>query len=200
MFPGFARKSPAIAAPTGVPDAADSARMAGVVAKDVAAFEDLYRAYHPRLSRFIGLMARRPSVVEEAFNDTMLVVWKRAHTYNRQCKVSTWIYSIAYRTTLKALRQQDDPVDDLCSDLLPSDGAGPEEESSGRETRESLVKALGLLSAEHQSALVLTYFHDLPYAEIAQIVDCPVDTVKTRVFHGKRRLRALLTGELGDWL
>jgi RNA polymerase sigma-70 factor (ECF subfamily) len=48
--------------------------------------------------------------------------------------------------------------------------------------------------------LVLTYFHDLPYAEIAQIMSCPIDTVKTRVFHARRRLRALLSGELGDWL
>jgi DNA-directed RNA polymerase specialized sigma24 family protein len=45
--------------------------------------------------------------------------------------------------------------------------------------------------------LILTFFHDLPYAEIAQVVDCPVDTVKTRVFHGRRRLRAALHDCLG---
>ena len=62
------------------------------------------------------------------------------------------------------------------------------------------MQALGNLSHEQRNVLVLTYFHDLPYAEIAQIMDCPVDTVKTRMFHGRRKLRALLSGEPGDWL
>ena len=191
------RASPGTARETDAPDAALVAR---VVARDMHAFESLYRAYHPRLSRFIGLMTPRRSVIEEVLNDTMMVVWKRSETYNRQCKVSTWIFAIAYRTTLKALRQQDEPVGEPALDDLPSDRAGPEQRHSDRETGAALARALEGLSAEQRSALVLTYFHDLPYAEIAQIVDCPVDTVKTRVFHGRRRLRALLSGALEDWL
>jgi RNA polymerase sigma factor (sigma-70 family) len=58
--------------------------------------------------------------------------------------------------------------------------------------RSAVSRMLDVLSAEQRCVLVLTYFHDLPYAEIARIVDCPVDTVKTRVFHGRRRLRAML--------
>lgn len=181
-------------------DARDSALVARVAAGDVTAFEALYRAYHSRLSRFIGLMTAHRSVVEEALNDTMLVVWKRSETYNRQCKVSTWIFAIAYRTTLKALHRQDDFTVGTACDHLPSDAAGPEQQHSDRETSAALAHALDGLSAEQRSVLVLTYFHDLPYAEIAQVVDCPIDTVKTRVFHGRRRLRALLSGELKDWL
>ncbi|HEX7435695.1 MAG TPA: sigma-70 family RNA polymerase sigma factor [Caldimonas sp.] len=181
-------------------DAPDAALVARAAAGDLRAFEALYRAYHPRLGRFLGLLTSRQSVVEEALNDTMLVVWRRADAYNGQCKVSTWIFAIAYRTALKALRHQDDPVDDSSADELPSDAGGPEQQRSDRETRAALARALDGLSAEQRSVLVLTYFHDLPYAEIAQIVDCPIDTVKTRMFHGRRRLRALLSGELGDWL
>jgi RNA polymerase sigma factor (sigma-70 family) len=181
-------------------DAPDAALVARVAAGDLRAFEALYRAYHPRLGRFLGLMTPRRCVVEEVLNDTMLVVWRRADAYNGQCKVSTWIFAIAYRTALKALRQQDDPIDDPLADELPSGDVGPEQQRSDRETRAALARALDGLSAEQRSVLVLTYFHDLPYAEIAQIVDCPIDTVKTRMFHGRRRLRALLSGELGDWL
>ena len=139
-------------------------------------------------------MTSHRTLVEEVLNDTMLVVWKRSDTYNGQSKVSTWIFAIAYRTALKALRQRDEPVDAL-TDELASDDAGPEQRLSADQTRAALLRALDGLSAEQRSVLVLTYFHDLAYAEIARIVDCPGDTVKTRMFHGRRRLRALMCEE-----
>ena len=193
---------PAAPSPSARPttEAEDVALIARIVQGDMRAFETLYRAYHTRLSRFIALLSARQPIVEESLNDTMLVVWKRAGTYNHQSKVSTWIFAIAYRTAYKAMRRQDLPEEGCDHDVLASEGAGPERLLSEVETRAALGRALEGLSNEQRSALVLTYFHDLPYAEIAQIMDCPVDTVKTRVFHGRRRLRALLTGEIQDWL
>jgi len=176
-------------------DASDVALVERVAAGDLHAFEALYRSYHPRLDRFLGLMTARRTVVEEALNDTMFVVWKSASAYNRTSKVSTWIFAIAYRTTLKALRQQDEPVDASAIDELSSDEPGPEQQLSTGQTRAALLRALEGLSTEQRSVLVLAYFNDLPYAEIARIADCPVETVKTRVFHGRRRLRALLCDE-----
>ena len=176
-------------------DASDVTLVERVAAGDSQAFEALYRSYHPRLDRFLGLMTSRRGVVEEALNDTMLVVWRSAAAYNRTSKVSTWIFAIAYRTTLKALRRQDDPVDDSVIDEMSSDEPGPEQQLSTAQTRAALLRALDGLSTEQRSVLVLAYFHDLPYAEIARIANCPVDTVKTRVFHGRRRLRALLRDE-----
>jgi len=180
-------------------DALDLALMARIVARDLAAFETLYRIYDPRLGRFLGLMIARRAILEEVLNDTMLVVWNRAATYNRQSKVSTWIFAIAYRTALKALHRHDEPHADP-ADEPTADDPGPEQRRCDGETRAALMHALDMLSREQRSALVLTYFHELPYAEIAQIMSCPVDTVKTRVFHARRRLRALLSGEPGDWL
>lgn len=181
-------------------DAHDVALIGRVAHGDVRAFEVLYRTYHPRLSRFLASMTVRRPIVEEALNDTMLVVWNRADSYNHQSKVSTWIFAIAYRTACKALQRQDPPAEEWEPDDQPSPAASPERQHSDVETRAALARALVGLSDEQRSVLVLTYFHDLPYAEIAQILECPIDTVKTRVFHGRRRLRALLTGELRDWL
>ena len=188
--------SPAAPAPRRSADALDQALMQRVVARDLRAFEALYRIYHPRLARFLGLVTPRPTIVEEALNDTMLVVWRRAATYAGECKVSTWIFAIAYRTVLKALRTQDEPVDATGVDELACEDAGPEQAAIRQQTQATLASALGTLSAEQRAVLVLTYFHDLPYAEIARIVDCPIDTVKTRMFHGRRRLRAALHGHL----
>jgi RNA polymerase sigma-70 factor (ECF subfamily) len=200
VFPGLAEKARRVFARNECPDADEAVLVAGVAAGDDLAFKTLYRIYHPRLSRFIGLMARRSTLVEEAVNDTMLVVWRRADTYNGQCKVSTWIFAIAYRTVLKALRQQDEPVETPPCVEPALASAEPEAQRSLQETKASLLRALGGLSPEQRSALVLTYFHDMPCAEIARVVDCPEATVKTRVFHGRRRLRQLLAGDAEDWL
>jgi RNA polymerase sigma factor (sigma-70 family) len=190
-FPAWSQAAPA---PRRSADAADVTLIGRISGGDRAAFESLYRSYHPRLDRFLGLMTSRRTIVEEVLNDTMLVVWNRADSYNRQSKVSTWIFAIAYRTALKTLREQDEPVDASLLDELSSEEPGPEQQLSAGQTRAALLRALEGLSAEQRSVVVLTYFHDLPYAEIARIVDCPVDTVKTRMFHGRRRLRVLLGG------
>ena len=191
MLRNFPDRSPTGPAPRRSTDASDMTLVGHVAAGDLFAFEALYRRYHPRLDRFLGLMTSRRTIVEEVINDTLLVVWRRSDSYNRQSKVSTWIFAIAYRTALKALRTQDEPIDTI-ADELASDDAGPEQLLSTDQTRAALARALEDLSSEQRSVLVLTYFHDLPYAEIARIVDCPVDTVKTRMFHGRRRLRALM--------
>jgi RNA polymerase sigma-70 factor (ECF subfamily) len=172
-------RSPAFCAPAGR-DAADA----------------LYRAYHPRLTRFLDRMLRRPPLVEEVLDDTMLVVWRGAQRYNGTSKVSTWIFAIAYRTALKALRRLDEAVEDAADDVHASLEPGPEQRLDERQVREQLRKALGALPAPQRAVVELTYYHGIAYREIAAIVDCPVDTVKTRMFHARRRLKALL----GGWL
>ena len=56
------------------------------------------------------------------------------------------------------------------------------------------------LSPEHRAVVDLTYFHDMEYREIADVLGCPVDTVKTRMFYARRRLRRRMEGDLADWL
>jgi len=179
----------------------DEVRLLGrTAAGDLRAFEALYRLYYPRLMRFVERLTRRPALVEEVLNDTMLVVWNRADDFNGGSKVSTWIFAIAYRKALKALRRFDEPIDDESQAALVDTDPGPDLQADLWQLREALAKALDGLSAEHRAVVDLTYFHGLGYREIAQIVSCPVDTVKTRMFHARRKLRTLLAGRLEDWL
>ena len=60
--------------------------------------------------------------------------------------------------------------------------------------------SIGELSTEQRAVVDLTYFHEFGYREIAELMDCPVDTVKTRMFHARRRLKIKLAGQLADWL
>jgi len=179
----------------------DEARLISRVAGgELRAFEDLYRIYHPRLTRFLANMLRRPELVEEVLNDAMMVVWRRAESFNGTSKVSTWIFAIAYRKALKALRRLDEPVEDKNADFRESGAAGPEQQLDQRQVQEVLLNAMGELSADHRAVVDFTYFHEIGYREIAEIMDCPVDTVKTRMFHARRRLKTMLAGRLADWL
>jgi len=171
-----------------------------IAAGDLRAFEQLYRVYHARLTRFLDRLTRRRSLVEEVLNDTMLVVWNRSDRFDGSSKVSTWIFAIAYRKALKALQRQDEAVEDDTLEERPAPGAGPEQQEHTRQLKAQLGRALDALSNDHRAVVELTYFHGMGYREIAQIVDCPVDTVKTRMFHARRRLRGLLAGDAEDWL
>lgn len=181
--------------------AQDDGRLIGRICRqDARAFEELYRSYYPRLTRFLSNILRRAPLIEEVLNDTMMVVWTNPDRYNGKSKVSTWIFAIAYRKALKALRRHDEPVEDNMAEARPSPEPGPEQQLGSREVQKVLLSAIGELSTDHRAVVDLTYFHEVGYREIAEIMDCPVDTVKTRMFHARRHLKRRLSGQLTDWL
>ena len=169
-----------------------------VASGDVGAFETLYQGFHPRLRRFVERVTRRAQLVDEIINDTMLVVWRKAGTYDLSSSVSTWIFAIAFRKSLKALKAVDDPVE-ADDDAHPEpEGRGPYNALLGQEVRSVVGRALQTLSAEQRAVVELTYYQGCGYREIAEIMGCPVDTVKTRMFHARRKLKALLAESGGD--
>ncbi len=151
-------------------NAQDEARLLRRVADgDLRAFEDLYRLYHPRLTRFAANLVRKPEVVEEVVNDTLLAVWRRPDGYSGASKVSTWVFAIAYRKALKARQKTDEPMEDAQAGNRESDEPGPERSLGQSQTRTALLDALAGLSADHRAVVDLTYFHDAGYREIAEI-------------------------------
>jgi RNA polymerase sigma factor (sigma-70 family) len=175
----------------------ESALLQRVADGDRAAFETLYRGYFPRLTRFLQRVMRRPQAVEEVLNDAMLVVWHKAGTFNGQSKVSTWIFAIAYHKALKAIKRFDEPQE-MDEEAFDETQPGPETQLMQRERCAVLLQQLGRMSAEHRAVIELTYYHGCAYREIAQIMNCPVDTVKTRMFHARRRLRQFLSDRKED--
>jgi RNA polymerase sigma-70 factor (ECF subfamily) len=173
-------------------ETAELALLAGVKRGRRADFDALYRVYQPRLWRFLTHLMRQSDAIEEALNDTMLVVWQRADSFDGRSKLSTWIFGIAYRKGLKAISRQDLPVDDDEMPEIADPGPGPEQQFNLVQLRGRLRAAMAELSPEHRAVVELCYFHDMAYGEIAEVVGCPQETVKTRMFYARRRLRALL--------
>ena len=167
---------------------------------DAGAFRELYRKYQTRLTRFLANLVRQPQIVEEVLDDTLMVVWERAADFKGESKLSTWIFAIAYRKAMKAVRRYDVPIEDHDAENRASNDASPEEAFGQTRLHGLLRGAMAELSPDHRGVVELTYFQDLSYREIAEIMDCPVDTVKTRMFYARRHLKRCLEGELPDWI
>lgn len=181
------------------PASGEGELLARVASGDLQAFERLYRLYQPRLTRFLATLLKRPQLIEEVLDDTMMVVWQTAGRFRGSSKPSTWIFAIAYRKACKARVRWPDPVEDPAADTRVSAEPGPDDELDHQRLRAALMRAMDTLSPDHRAVVDLTYFHGMGYREIAQIVGCPVDTVKTRMFHARRRLRQAMPGSLMDW-
>ena len=166
-----------------------------VAAGDREALRELYLIYHRRLARFLGRFIRRQDLIEEAINDTLWVVWCKASEFRGDSRISTWIMGIAYRCALKTLRSRGHqlyhavPIE---NEFLPAP-----DELDAAETGEWVALAVQQLPIPQRLTLELAYGQGHSCEEIAQIMDCPVSTVKTRMFHARGKLRTLLPGLAG---
>ena len=172
----------------------DRQLIARVATRDRAAFQALYFAYHKRLSRFLMRVCSRREIAEEVINDTMFAVWQKAGDFRGEAQVSTWILGIAYRQALKALRRSAGrlPVAQVSSGETSRPELGDDAGAAQRELREWLERGLDSLPPAQRLVIELAYFLGHSCEEIATITDCPVNTVKTRLFHARERLRNCL--------
>jgi len=159
---------------------------------DLRAFDALYRSYFPRLVRFLDRYTRRTALIEEIINDTMFVVWEKADAYNQTSKVSTWIFAIAYRKAMKTIKRTDDPQEADFDLVQAGIEMEPDSQLSQRQLQQCVSHALDAISVEQRTVVSLAYYHGMDYQEIATTMDCPVNTVKTRMFHARKRLQNLL--------
>ena len=171
-------------------DPRDRALLERVAHADRAALKELYLLYHRRLARFLTRVTSRYDLAEEIINDTFWVVWQRAGEFRGASHVSTWIMGIAYRRGLKALKRASF-MQMGANDVADTEASG-HEPWSGAERREWVNAALERLPSEQRLVLELAYHLGHSCEEIALIMSCPVNTVKTRMFHARKKLRLLL--------
>lgn len=167
--------------------------LAAVARGDRRAFERLYRDFGPRVFRFAFRLTRDRAKAEEVVNDVMLEVWKSADRFSGLSSPSTWILGIARHRTLNAVRGKTLFLTALDSAAEVPDESPGIEAGLDRETLAARLRAaLERLSPEHREVIELTFGEELSYKEIAAIAQCPENTVKTRMFHAKKKLEPLL--------
>ena len=176
---------------SGASAAREAALISRIAEGDRRAFEELYNLYHRRLARFLTRLTRQYDIAEEVINDTFWIVWRKARDFRGESQPSTWILGIAYRKARNAFRScaKAVPVENLDALLQPPTSTEP---MRTEELRDWLHQALQQLPVEQRMAVELCYELGYSCEEISAIMDCPVNTVKTRLFHARAKLQKLL--------
>ena len=160
--------------------------------KDSQQFALLFGYFAPRLKSFFLRLGLSPAAAEDLAQETMLTVWNKAQSFDAtRASASTWIFTIARNLRIDLLRRERDP--NLLAELydgvvepMPSDNVLTVE----REVR--IRAALDKLPADQADVIRLSFFEDRPQSEIANTLDIPLGTVKSRVRLAMNRLRALV--------
>jgi RNA polymerase sigma-70 factor (ECF subfamily) len=151
---------------------------------DERAFERLFRCYAPRIFRFAMSYLNDPALAEEVVQETMIAVWKNAKDYKEQSQLSTWILGIARNKALdRARARQREPELLREIDRRASGRATPEQIARRDSQAERVRSALEKLSPEHREVIMLAFYNELSYSEIAQILNCAeLADLRARVF------------------
>ena len=171
-------------------DDLDRGLIAAIAAGDEAAFNEIHARYYRRIARFTRRITRCSELTAEITNDTLWAIWRRAPSFKGNSRVSTWIMGIAYHIGLRTLerRRRREAHEEPMQDFIE---AAHEPWSDGND-REWVGAALVQLAEEQRTVLELFYRFGHSCEEIAAMVDCPANTVKTRMYHGRRKMRRLL--------
>jgi RNA polymerase sigma-70 factor, ECF subfamily len=174
---------------------------------DQTAFTTLYRSVNRRIFAFAINQLRDDSRAEEIVVDTMHEVWKHPERFNATSKFSTWVLGIARYKILNAFRANAHSFDELTEEMnetVAGDEASPLDLLAGRQREAGVRECMEKLTADHRECMHLVFFEGLSLGEIAVLQACPENTIKTRLFHARQKikncLRLLLKreGELGE--
>lgn len=160
--------------------------------QDMRALERIYELYKSRLVPFMARFLKSPESIEELYDDIMLVVWKKAGQFDGRSKVSTWIFAIAYHKAIRQYKKESRrrEVGGEAGDIALEKAIGPDDAVG--ETADLIRAALNELSPDHRLVVELSYFSGQTYGEIAEIAGVPENTIKTRMFHARRKLETIV--------
>lgn len=167
--------------------------MARTANGDRAALEALFARHYTHVFRFVARRTRNDGLAEEVANEVFLDVWRHASRFRGQSRVSTYLLSIAHNKTVSQLRKTGRvhaPEDGL--ENVPDEDDTPEVVSQKKSKSEALRAAIDALPDEFKIVIDLIYYQERSITEIAEVLDIPVDTVKTRAFRARKKLGAWL--------
>ncbi len=161
--------------------------------EDENAFAELVRRYQSPVRAFFARMTRGDThLADDLAQETFVKAWRKLHTYRGGARFSTWLFGIAVNEFRSVARQRKElALDEI--DELQGDAAQPARESVGQ-LRLDLTEALERLHFGERAAIVLCCQNGLTHEEAAQVLECPLGTVKTNVLRGKEKLKRWLAG------
>ena len=170
--------------------------LARIERADEDAFRALYRAFSRRLYAYVLRQLGDPAQAEEIVADTLYEVWRKPTGFRGDSQFSTWLIGIARNKVLMAFRgrKPDSKHEDLDSiaEILPAEGGSAFDAVAESQRREGVLHCMDKLSKEHRECVHLVFYEGLALAEVAEVQGCPENTVKTRLFHARQKLKNCL--------
>jgi RNA polymerase sigma factor (sigma-70 family) len=169
--------------------------------RDKAAFAALFEYFAPRIKSFLLRLGTDMSLCEEIAQEAMIMVWRRAETYNpSQSGASTWIFTIARNKRIDRLRRENRPLPDLADPAFAPEPVETGEKTIFRQQEEEKIRhALKNLPDEQAKMIFSAYYEEKSHREIADESGVPLGTVKSRIRLALNRLRAHLDEPEGIW-
>ena len=169
---------------------------------DQRAFEVLFRKYYDQVSRLVLSITKDHGLVDDIAQEVFLLVYRHLHKFRGQSAFKTWLYRIAVNETLRQAvrmkRWQPLPEGDFEPSMVPStlvmfeNGASPERVLLDGEQQGLIQEALKSLKPAHRTILVLFYMEDLSVQEVAEILEIPEGSVKSRLYYARLGLKEAL--------
>jgi RNA polymerase sigma-70 factor (ECF subfamily) len=174
------------------------------LAGDTHAFELLVIKYQRRIQRLIARMVRDVNLVEDIAQETFIRAYRALHQFRGEAQFYTWLYRIAVNTAKKFLQElkrdplvtesarKSDEDEDETSRFgnEPIEEATPETVLAAKEIAEMVNTVLRDLPDDLRQAVMLREIEGLTYEEIAQVMDCPIGTVRSRIFRAREAISA----------
>jgi len=171
----------------------DEALMARIAVHDELAMGILFTRHNVRIYRFALRLVRDRQQAEDLVSAVFLDVWRQAAMFQGRAAVLTWLLAIARFKTLSSLRRRDEEeLDETTAAAIPDTADDPEMAMLKTEQSGLLRRCLTRLSSQHREIVDLVYYQGMTIGAAAAIVGIPENTVKTRMFHARKRLSALL--------
>ena len=166
----------------------------GLIAKgDKDAMRLLFARHHLRVFRFLTRIVKNEETAEDLLNEVFLDIWRGAGGFEARSQVTTWMLGIARYKALTALRQRSfAALDDDVVETIEDPADDPEVIMQQADRSAILQTCLKQLSSAHRQVIDLVYYHEQSIEEISRIIGVPQNTVKTRVFHARKRIAALM--------
>jgi RNA polymerase sigma-70 factor (ECF subfamily) len=171
----------------------DERLLATVAEGNERAFAELYQEHSLAVFNYLLRLIHDRNLAEDLLQETFVAVWRGADGFRHQAQVKTWLLRIAHNRAVSWLRRH--RPQSMQENLEVADDApGPEALSLISWRNEELLSALDALSPNHRAVIELAFAHELPYSEIAVIMECPEGTVKSRMSYALKQLHGLLIG------
>ena len=176
--------------------------MRRVTQVDMDALEAFYTRYHTPMYSLAMFMLKQPALAEEVTQDIFLNIWLKASSFNAERgQPRGWIMSVAHHKIIDLIRSRrraiinTDPADYETLDLLPDGGVSTESQVEHTLERERIMRALKTIPDSQREVIMLAYFGGLSQSEMAEKLDQPLGTIKTRVRLAMQKLRTVLEND-----